>query len=378
MKKVLALLLCLTLCLGMFAGCTETVNNEDSDEIKIVTTIFPIYDWTMNMLGDEAENYSVSMLIDNGVDMHSFQPTTADMVELYSCDVFIYVGGESDSWVSDLLANSTNTDMIAINLVDILGDSVVYEELVEGMEETEHSHSHDDEEEDHDHSEEEEEEEHVHDEDCDHTDDEDHDHDEEDHDHDEEDHDHDDEEDHDHDEEIDEHVWLSIQNAQVICAAIAETLSSIDSTNSATYSANLSSYVAQLKALDSEYAEMISSSSRDTVLFADRFPFRYFVDDYNLTYYAAFSGCSAETEASFETIAFLAGKVDELDLDIVLTVEGTTHKIAETVVSVTATQDQTILAVNAMETVSADDIQAGASYISIMQENLEIFKAALN
>ncbi|MFI3168019.1 MAG: metal ABC transporter substrate-binding protein [Bacillota bacterium] len=356
MKKFIALTLCLVLCLTFFAGCGSSENNTDSDdEIIIVTTIFPIYDWTMNMIGDDSENYSVSMLIDNGVDMHSFQPTTADMVELYTCDVFIYVGGESDAWVEDLLATSTNTDMIAISLFDILGDSVVFEELVEGMEETEHSHSDDEEETEEDHD-------HDHDEES-----------EEDHDHDEE------EEDHDHEEEeIDEHVWLSVQNAQVICAAIADTLSSIDPNNSSTYNSNLASYVSELKVLDSAYAEMVASSSRDTVLFADRFPFRYLVDDYGLTYYAAFAGCSAETEASFETIAFLAGKVDKLDLDVVLTVTGVTHKIAETVVSVTATQDQTILEVSSMETVSSADLEAGVSYISIMEDNLEIFREALN
>lgn len=395
MKKIIALLLCVILCLGMFSGCGDATHTADADEeIKIVTTIFPIYDWTMNMIGDEAENYDVTMLIDNGVDMHSYQATTADMVTIHTCDVLIYVGGESDLWIEDLLSSTTNTDMIVINLVDVLGDVVVFEELVEGMEATEHSHDTEEEctdeecEEDHDHEEEctDEccEEDHDHDEEC--TDEEceedhDHDHDEECTDEEcEEDHDHEDEECEDEccEDEIDEHVWLSLTNAETICSVIADTLASLDSANASTYSSNFDSYAEKLQSLDSEYAEMVSTATGDTLLFADRFPFRYFVEDYNINYYAAFAGCSSETEASFETVAFLAGKVDELGLEKIIVVEGVAHKIAETVISATANQNQTILSVNAMETITSADIANGVTYISVMQENLEVFKDALN
>ncbi len=404
MKKLLALLLCLALCLSLFAGCANTTESAYADDqIKIVTTIFPLYDWTVNMIGEDAENYSVHLLNNSGVDMHSYQATTADIITIYDCDLFIYVGGESDAWVEDILANKTNPDMKILNLVEVLGDRVVYEELIEGMEATEHNHDHDDEEEEHDHDEEEEE--HDHDEECeDECCDEDHDHEhedeccDEDHDHDEEcedecceedhDHEHEDEccdEDHDHehedeccDEEIDEHIWLSLQNAQIACAAIADTLALIDSDSASTYMSNLESYIASLKALDSEYADMVANANRDTLLFADRFPFRYLVDDYGLNYYAAFAGCSAETEASFETVVFLAGKVDELDLDVVLTISGVTHEIAETVIAASSTGGQTIMEVSSMESVTSADIAAGTTYLSVMKDNLDIFAAALN
>lgn len=363
MKKILALLLCLVLCLGLFAGCGETVNADDDDKIKIVTTIFPIYDWTMNMIGDDADKFDVTMLVDNGTDMHSYQATTADMVSIHTCDLLIYVGGDSDAWIEDLLATTTNTEMKVISLVEAMGSDIFFEEIVEGMEHDddccEEDHDHADEEctddcceEDHDHAdeectEEECEEDHVHTEEC-------------------------------EDEEIDEHVWLSLRNAQSLCKVIASTISEIDSENQAAYQTNCESYVAELSALDATYTETLASATLDTLLFADRFPFRYFVEDYNINYYAAFAGCSAETEASFETIVFLAGKTDELELEYIIVVEGVAHEIAETVISSTQNKNQTILSVNSMESITSADAAAGTTYLSIMADNLEIFKTALN
>ena len=189
-------------------------------------------------------------------------------------------------------------------------------------------------------------------------------------------HDHDE---HDHDEiEYDEHVWLSLRNAETLTQTIANTLCELDFANAPAYQENAASYIAQLKELDNQYKDAVNNGQHMTILFADRFPFRYLADDYGLTYFAAFAGCSAETEASFETIAFLARKVDELQLPVVLTIEGANHAIAETVVSSTQAKNQAILTMNSMQSVTAKDAENGESYLGIMAENLNVLKEALN
>ena len=313
----------------------------------------------MNILGDNPANAEVTMLLDNGADLHSYQPTASDILKISTCDVFVYVGGESDEWVDDVLKEATNKDMVVINLMDELGNAVKEEELIEGMEGHDHEHEHD------------------HDEDEDHEHEEDHEHDEHDEDHDHEDHDHE----HHHEEgevEYDEHVWLSLKNASVLVGAISEAIAKADSANAATYRANASAYIDKLNALDKEYSDMVSAAARNVLVFGDRFPFRYLIDDYSLVYYAAFVGCSAESEASFETIMFLAGKVDENSLKSVITIEGKEHKIAETIISNTATKDQKILTLDSMQTTTMADVKNGITYISVMESNYEVLKEALN
>lgn len=178
--------------------------------------------------------------------------------------------------------------------------------------------------------------------------------------------------------EYDEHVWLSLKNAEIICQSIADTLGEIDPENKDTYEANVVAYIEELAGLDVQYQDTVDTASRKTVLFGDRFPFRYMVDDYGLNYYAAFAGCSAESEASFETISFLAKKVDELQLPCILTIEDEQHKIAETIKANTQNQDQEILTMNSMQSVTSKDVQNGANYFSIMEENLNVLKQALN
>lgn len=322
MKKILAITVASVIAAGSITACSaEAATNEVSDEkISIVTTIFPEYDWVMNVLGDNPAGAEVTMLLDDGVDLHSYQPTVDDIMKIADCDLFIYVGGESDEWVEDALAEATNDDMIVINLLDVLGDSVVEEETVEGMEAEEEEEG----------------------------------------------------------PEYDEHVWLSLRNAKVLVESIEEALVTVDPDNESTYSQNADSYEAELTVLDEEYSAVVSQAACDTVLFGDRFPFRYMTDDYGLNYYAAFVGCSAETEASFETITFLANKVDELSLNAVLTIEGADHSIAETIVENTAAQDQQILTLDSMQSVTASDVEEGASYISIMDSNLEVLREALS
>lgn len=304
---------------------TDTPSDTVDDKIKVVTTIFPEYDWVKEIAGDNISNMELTMLLDNGVDLHSYQPTADDIMKISDCDLFIYVGGESDAWVDDALKEAVNKDMKVINLLDVLGDTVKEEEVVEGME-----------------AEEEEEEETGEEE-----------------------------------PEYDEHVWLSLKNAKVLCQTIAEDLSEIDKTNADSYMANVQAYTQNLDTLDSQYQEAVDAASQKTLLFGDRFPFRYMVDDYGLSYYAAFVGCSAETEASFETITFLAQKVDELGLKNILTIEKSDQKIAQTIIENTKDKNQGILTLDSMQSTTSEDVKNGTTYLSIMESNLDVLKEAL-
>lgn len=339
MKKIIPLVLCLFMMVGILGGCGKApipASSNDSDTLQIVTTIFPEYDWVREILGENAMNAEVTMLLDNGVDLHSYQPTADDIIQISTCDLFIYVGGESDGWVEDALKEAVNKDMVVINLLDVLGDSAKPEEVVEGMQaEDAHEHEHED---DHEHGKE--------------TDDE-------------------------EEPEYDEHVWLSLRNAQVLCTEIANQLCAIDPVNTDAYTANLNAYLEKLSKLDTQYQSVVNGAVVKTILFGDRFPFRYLADDYGLTYYAAFVGCSAETEASFETITFLAEKVDELGLDAVLTIEGQEHKIADTIILNTLDKNQTVLIMDSMQATTSGDVDNGATYLSIMEQNLDVLKQAL-
>ena len=314
--------------------CASCNTNNSGDKMSIVTTIFPEYDWVMNVLGEKKDNADVTLLLDNGIDLHSYQPTPKDIVTISKCDLFIYVGGESDEWVDDALKQAVNKDMKVINLMEALGDAVKEEEVIEGMEEEDHDHDHEEGEE-HDHEEEEEE------------------------------------------VEYDEHVWLSIKNAEVIVKEIGKSLADIDKENASVYTANVTSYVNSLKELDKKYADAVKAGTKDTLLFADRFPFRYLVDDYNLKYYAAFVGCSAETEASFETIKFLAGKVDELGLNVILKIESSDGGIAKTVKEATTNKNQTIMTMDSLQSASTKEYKAGRNYLSVMEQNLTVLKDAI-
>ncbi len=337
MKKIIALALCLIMAAGLLASCSTLKKNDG--KLKIVVSIFPVYDWVRQIVGSRSDSVEISLLLDKGVDLHSYQPTTDDMVKVSNCDLFIYVGGESDEWVEDALKAAANPDRIAIDLLETLGDAVKEEEIVEGMqEEDEHDHGH----EDHDH------EEHGH--------------------------------EHHHEEgevEYDEHVWLSLKNAAVLCGAISDALGRLDAANADAYAANAAAYIAKLNALDAQYAAAVDAAGVRTVLFGDRFPFRYLADDYGLDYYAAFVGCSAETEASFETVVFLANKVDELGLKNVLTIESSDGRIARTIVENTAAKSAGVLRMDSMQSTTAQQIADGATYLAAMESNLEVLKEAL-
>lgn len=333
MKKIMTLIAALASIL--VSALLPTPAAEADQELSIVTTIFPEYDWVMEILGDNPANASVAMLLDSGVDLHSYQPSVKDMVTLSNCDLFIYVGGESDGWVEDALAGAANEDMIVINLLEVLGENAKEELLVEGME------AHDHEEDEHE-------------------------------DHDEEEHDG-----HEEHEELDEHVWLSLRNASVFCQVIRDALIALDTENEAVYQANTEAYLQKLAQLDAAYTEATAQGSRDTLVFGDRFPFRYLMDDYGLSYYAAFAGCSAETEASFETVIFLANKLDELSLGTIMTLEGSDGKLAKTIADTAKAQDIQILSIDSMQSTTQKDVRDCATYLSIMEKNLDALIRAL-
>ena len=503
MKKYISILLAAVMAVGCLAGCGQKNSNEQADntddgKLKVVTTIFPEYDWVKEIAGDEISNIDLTMLLDNGVDLHSYQPTSEDILKISDCDLFVYVGGESDSWVDDALKNATNKDMQVINLLDVLKDSIKTEESMPGMQ-AEEGHNHG----------------YAHFEDSDVQDrtlsdwdgdwqsvypylqdgvlDEvmekkaesgektaeeykeyyengyktdvsqitidaenntmcfvkngvaskatyeykgyqiydyesgsrgvryffeatsgdadapkyvqfsDHgiapgkaehfhiyagndgfdalseemenwptyypadmsgkeiaedmlEHEE---------------------KEYDEHVWLSLKNAQTLCKAIAEALETADPEHKDVYAANVDSYLEKLSSLDGQYQDAVANGSQKTLLFGDRFPFRYMVDDYGLKYYAAYAGCSAESEASFETISFLAKKVDELGLKNIMTIENSDQKIAKTIRDNTKDKNQEILSLDSMQSTTSEDVKNGTTYLSVMESNLDVLKKAM-
>ena len=512
MKKVISVLLAVLMLIEMLSGCmnktdvptSENISpapqteNVPEKELRIVTTIFPEYDWIREILGDKAGNAEITMLLDNGVDLHNYQPTADDIIKISDCDLFIYVGGESDGWVEDALKNATNKEMKVINLLEVLKDTVKTEEAVPGMQAEEgHNHGYsnfaDSDVQDRtlsdwggdwksvypylrdgvldevmerkaengsktteeyrayyktgyktdvsqitidaenntmcfvkngvaakatyeykgyqiydyasgsrgvryffeaasgdadapkyvqfsDHGIGPGKAEHFHiyfgndgfdalsqemdnwptyypvdmsGEDI--------------------------KEDMlEHEEkEYDEHVWLSLKNAETLVGAISESLQELDPDNKDTYAANTAAYVEKLSAIDADYQAAVDGATYKTVLFGDRFPFRYLVDDYGLSYYAAFAGCSAESEASFETVSFLAQKMDELNLPCVLTIEGKEHRIAETVVENTTAKDQKVLTMDSMQSTTSKDVENGTTYLSVMEQNLSVLKQAL-
>ena len=310
MKKILALILAGLMLILALSSCSNIQNN---DKKKIVVTIFPEYDWVMNVLGDLKDNFEVTLLMKNGTDLHNYQPTADDMVKISNCDLFIYVGGESDFWVENALLNPMNKDRKTINLMEILGSNVLEEDLEEDEEEMEY----------------------------------------------------------------DEHVWLSLLNTKLFVKEISSALSKIDENNSKTYSDNSQKYADELDNLHNQFTSAVSEASKNVLIFGDRFPFRYFCKDYGITYFAAFEGCSADVEASFETVISLAEKLDEYDLNCIVKIESSDDSLPRTIINSSKNKDRTILTLDSMQSVSEKDIKSGMTYLSIMKSNLEVLKTAL-
>ena len=333
----------------------NSIEKGNSNKISIVCTTFPQYDWVKNILGEEAERFYVTLLLDNGVDMHSYQPAVKDIATAGSSDLFIYVGGESDTWVEDALKEAKNKDLKAINLMETLDNFVKEEEVVEGMQEERKSLGHSHEKSSKEKQEQTQKESHENSQEINGQ-----------------------KEAADEEPEYDEHIWLSIRNAEIMVKNIEKAIEQLDSDNAKVYQNNAENYIKKLDTLDKQYANTIQNAKYKAILFGDRFPFRYMADDYDLKYYAAFAGCSAETMAGFETVTFLAKKADELRLPVILTIENSDGRIAEAVKSNTTKKNQKILAMNSLQSVTKEQIADGITYLQVMQENLSVLSEALN
>ncbi len=318
-KRVLILMIAVLLSFTALVSCGDG-NTVDADRHNIVCSTFPQYDWVLNILGNRAVDWNVTLLLDSGADLHNYQPTADDIIAINSADLFIYVGGESDEW-ADAVMMQGDGSVKPIVLMEIMKGNLIKEE----------------------------------------------------HEHDEDDH-HD--EDHKHIE--DEHVWLSLENAEVLCESITREICNIDPLNSINYKDNCERYTEALSVLDDRYEDTVENARYDALVFGDRYPFAYMAHDYDLTCYAAFEGCSAETEASFETVISLAQKIDELKLASVVVIEGSDIALADTIIANTKSKDLDVITLDSMQTVTRSDIDAGVTYISIMESNLAALDAALN
>ena len=315
LRKTILVILCIFML--MMTGCSGNGEHEN-EKIKVVTTIFPLYDWARNIIGD-SEDIELVLLMSNGSDLHNYQPSVNDIIKVTDCDLFIQVGGESDEWANDLVREREKSGRSNLNLMDNLGDYLRIEERVEGMQ-----------------AEEEEE------------------------------------------DEFDEHIWLSLKIAQKACELIRDELSALDKGNGSKYANNCAEYCKSLQKLDDDYRKTVVEAKRNVIMFADRFPFRYMTEDYGLEYYAAFRGCSAESEASFETIKFLAEKADERELDYILILENNDGRIARTIIDSTVNKNQEIVAIDSLQSVTGQDADNGTGYLQIMQKNLEVLRKVLN
>ena len=299
----------------LLSGCAQPQSDK---KLQVVAAIFPEYDWVRQIVGDD-DSVELTLLVDDGVDPHSFQPAVSDMVTAANCDLLIYGGGESDQWLTKLEATNPNRETLV--LLPLLGAQAHREEVVEGMEAHEEGEAEDD-------------------------------------------------------AEMDEHVWLSLRNASLFCRAITDALCRLNPGKADTYRANLTAYQQQLDALDKDYRSAMDASPNRTIVVCDRFPFRYLVEDYGLSYYAAFPGCSAETGASFETVVFLSDKVKELGLNALLVTESSDGRMAKTVAQNAGCADMPVLTLNSMQSVSGESAKS-LDYLTVMSENLRVLKQAL-
>ena len=329
----------------MFNSCSK--KNPDkikNGKIKIVTTIYPVYDWVKNITGDKAE---VSYLIKSGTDLHSFQPSAKDILEITGSgtDLFIFCGGESDFWIEKLMNRIKEGGVEAYSLME------EHKEILEAMGEH-HHHHHDGEQADEEH-------EHEH---ADH-----------DHDHQDADHDHEHEHEHGHHDgfdpdEFDEHIWLSVKRAGVFVNSIAEKIASLDKENAEFYLENAKSYCEKISGVDAGFEKAVSKMGEKVMIVADRNPFTYLGKDYGIEIVAAFHGCSAESEASFEVIKNLAEETDEHGIKIIYITETGTERIAKTVISNTKDKNQEIRCLNAMQG------KTEKTWLEVMKENLSVIE----
>lgn len=318
MKKIFirlvasALLCLLTLC--PLSGCGKA---EDSGDIDITCTVFPIYDWVRSIVGD-TEGVNVRLLVKNGTDVHSFQPSFEDMATVKGSEAVVYIGGASDGWIGD--SASKGAEKLSISELEGI--------RLYSASDTTDSHTH-----------------------------------------------HEGEE-HSHTETFDEHLWLSISNAKVTCQEICRLLCRLDGDNKEAYESNLSDYMSKLDSLESAMAA-IGEKADKPLVFADRFPFVYLFSDHSIECYAAFEGCSADTSADFETVVHLAEKMNQLELDHVLVTESSDGQLARSIIGASERKQAEILVLNSMQAMGGGEMES-ASYVDIMSANVAVLEKIFN
>ena len=312
MKKFISVMLCITALMTVFCSCGKQDDKNNDGKLNIVATIFPPYDFAREIGGDRV---NASMLLKPGMESHSYDPTPQDIIKIQESDLFIYVGGESDEWVNDILESGDRKPKKIIALMDIVDK--VQEEVVEGMEKDK--------------------------DDGDTI-------------------------------EYDEHVWTSPVNASLITRKISEALCELDSKNVDFFKNRTAEYCQKLSALDNEFRKIVENASRKTIVFGDRFPFRYLADEYGLKYYAAFPGCSSETEPSAATISFLIDKVKEEKIPVVFSIEFSSGKVADTICESTGAEKLTL---HSCHNITQKEFDSGISYYSLMLDNINALREAL-
>lgn len=314
-KRSVCIILLAVILLGaipFFGGCSK----KDDGKITVICTVFPIYDWVRNIVGD-SETVEVKLLVSNGADLHSYQPTTDDIIAIREAEAIVRVGGQSDAFLNDILPQCD--DIKDIKLMSVSGVTV-RESLKESHIHTEgdgHSHA------------------------------------------------------------ADEHIWLSVKNAKAAVSAICESLCALDEANADKYRANAAAYAERLTALDVNFSSAMATAEKKKIVFADRFPFIYVTEEYGIEHAAAFEGCTTESDASFETVIRLASKLDEWGLEYIAVTESSDKELAGAVINASSAKNARILVFDSMQSVTSADISAGKSYIGIMESNLQTLRIAV-
>ena len=309
MKRIVALLLLAALFLSIPCALGEV------GQPSVVCTDFPCYDFARAVIGDSA---NITLLIRPGAEVHSYEPSPSDIRAIAECDLFIYIGGESDAWVDDILSSFGTAAPQTLRLIDCV--HTLEEETQEGM--TVHEHA-----------------------------------------------------DNETETEYDEHIWTSPVNAGIMVGAICETLCAVSPENRESYIGNADSYKDEIAAVDTEFREIADNAARHEMIFADRFPFLYFVREYGIDYYAAFPSCSAESEPSAKTMAYLIDKIKDDDIPVIYTIEMSNQRTAKVIAEETGAKIRTFYSI---QNVSAADFAAGETYVSLMRKNVEALREGLN
>ena len=325
-KKLIALIVFFILILAATVFMVIKINERRNNQAhaSIISTSFVGYDFARAVNGD---SNGIKMLLKPGAESHDYEPSPQDIIDIEKADLFIYVGGESEAWVEKILHDNNIDKSKTLRLMDLV--ELKEEETVEGMEETSHEHEHEEGEHSGEHEEE---------------------------------------------TEYDEHIWTSPKNAIKLVEAIQVKMMQLKPAESDKYTENTVKYTAKISELDAKFREIVASSSKKELIFGDRFPFRYFVDEYGLKYYAAFPGCAEQTEASSNTVAFLIDKIKQDGIQVVLKIELTAGNLAKTIAEETGAK---VMELNSAHNVSAEDFENGVTYVDIMTKNTEVLAEAL-